>query len=69
MRTPLTLYLPHSVVIIASIIIVSHAGQPAAGRCNTVVELPEHYHPNYYAAFVKGPDGHNIEAVCHKPEG
>ncbi len=25
-------------------------------------------HPNYYAAFVKDPDGHNIEAVCHTPE-
>ena len=27
-----------------------------------------HYHANYYAAFVIGPDGHNIEVVCHKPE-
>jgi catechol 2,3-dioxygenase-like lactoylglutathione lyase family enzyme len=26
------------------------------------------YHPNYYAAFVRDPDGHNIEAVCHAPE-
>jgi catechol 2,3-dioxygenase-like lactoylglutathione lyase family enzyme len=26
------------------------------------------YHPNYYAAFVRDPDGHNIEAVCHTPE-
>ena len=26
------------------------------------------YHSNYYAAFVLGPDGHNIEAVCHEPE-
>jgi catechol 2,3-dioxygenase-like lactoylglutathione lyase family enzyme len=26
------------------------------------------YHPNYYAAFVIGPDGHNVEAVCHEPE-
>jgi hypothetical protein len=24
-------------------------------------------HVNYYAAFVIGPDGHNIEAVCHEP--
>jgi len=24
------------------------------------------YHPNYYGAFVIDPDGHNIEAVCHK---
>jgi catechol 2,3-dioxygenase-like lactoylglutathione lyase family enzyme len=27
-----------------------------------------HYHANYYAAFVIGPDGHNIEVVCHRPE-
>jgi catechol 2,3-dioxygenase-like lactoylglutathione lyase family enzyme len=25
-------------------------------------------HPNYYAAFVLDPNGHNIEAVCHQPE-
>ena len=25
-------------------------------------------HENYYAAFVIDPDGHNIEAVCHRPE-
>ena len=24
-----------------------------------------HYHPGYYAAFVRDPDGNNIEAVCH----
>ncbi|MBS7809549.1 VOC family protein [Roseococcus pinisoli] len=28
--------------------------------------LRPHYHPDYYAAFVLDPDGHNIEAVCHK---
>ena len=27
-----------------------------------------HYHANYYGAFVLDPDGHNVEAVCHKPE-
>ena len=26
------------------------------------------YHQNYFAGFVKDPDGHNIEAVCHTPE-
>jgi catechol 2,3-dioxygenase-like lactoylglutathione lyase family enzyme len=29
--------------------------------------LRPHYHQNYYAAFVRDPDGHNIEAVCHTP--
>ncbi len=23
------------------------------------------YHPDYYGAFVRGPGGHNVEAVCH----
>jgi catechol 2,3-dioxygenase-like lactoylglutathione lyase family enzyme len=26
------------------------------------------YHPGYYAAFVRDPDGNNVEAVCHVPE-
>jgi catechol 2,3-dioxygenase-like lactoylglutathione lyase family enzyme len=26
------------------------------------------YHPNYYGAFVRDPDGNNSEAVCHAPE-
>ena len=26
------------------------------------------YHPNYFGAFVRDPDGHNVEAVCHTPE-
>jgi catechol 2,3-dioxygenase-like lactoylglutathione lyase family enzyme len=30
-------------------------------------EWPE-YHPDYYAAFVRDPDGNNVEAVCHFPE-
>ena len=26
------------------------------------------YHPNYYGAFVRDPDGNNVEAVCHTPD-
>lgn len=26
------------------------------------------YHPNYYGAFVRDPDGNNVEAVCQLPE-
>jgi catechol 2,3-dioxygenase-like lactoylglutathione lyase family enzyme len=26
------------------------------------------YTPTYYGAFVRDPDGNNIEAVCHTPE-
>jgi len=25
------------------------------------------YHPAYYGAFVRDPDGNNVEAVCHAP--
>ena len=39
----------------------------AGGRDNGAPGLRPHYHPNYYAAFVFDPDGHNIEAVCHAP--
>ena len=27
------------------------------------------YHPGYYGAFVRDPDGNNVEAVCHVPPG
>ena len=26
------------------------------------------YHPSYYGAFVRDPDGNNVEAVTHVPE-
>ncbi len=26
------------------------------------------YHETYYGAFVRDPDGNNVEAVCHLPE-
>lgn len=26
------------------------------------------YHPTYFGAFVRDPDGNNVEAVCHRPE-
>jgi catechol 2,3-dioxygenase-like lactoylglutathione lyase family enzyme len=28
--------------------------------------FPE-YHPDYFGAFVRDPDGNNVEAVCHTP--
>ncbi|SPA42411.1 putative Glyoxalase/dioxygenase [Cupriavidus taiwanensis] len=45
-----------------------HRAALAAGaRDNGGPGLRPHYHANYYAAFVIGPDGHNIEVVCHAP--
>ena len=40
----------------------------AGGKDNGAPGLRLRYHANYYAAFVIGPDGHNIEVVCHVPE-
>ena len=44
------------------------AALAAGGKDNGAPGLRPHYHPDYYGAFVIGPDGHNIEAVCHRPE-
>ena len=30
--------------------------------------IHEEYHQNYYGAFVRDPDGNNVEAVSHRPE-
>lgn len=45
-----------------------HAAAIAAGgKDNGAPGLRPQYHADYYGAFVIGPDGHNVEAVCHKP--
>ncbi|MBV8565932.1 MAG: VOC family protein [Methylobacteriaceae bacterium] len=44
------------------------AAMAAGGTDNGGPGLRPHYHSNYYGAFVLDPDGHNIEAVCHRPE-
>ena len=44
------------------------AALEAGGKDNGAPGLRPNYHANYYAAFVIGPDGHNLEAVCHEPE-
>jgi len=42
------------------------AALAAGGKDNGAPGLRPQYHANYYAAFVIGPDGHNIEVVCHE---
>ncbi len=44
------------------------AALAAGGKDNGAPGIRAHYHPNYYGAFVIGPDGHNVETVCHRPE-
>ena len=43
------------------------AALEAGGRDNGPPGLRPQYSGKYYAAFVIGPDGHNIEAVYHEP--
>ena len=43
----------------------------AVGRGAEVLHEPRiwpEYHETYYGAFVRDPDGNNVEAVCHLPE-
>ena len=42
------------------------AALAAGGTDNGGPGIREHYHPNYYGAFVRDPDGNNIEVVCHR---
>jgi catechol 2,3-dioxygenase-like lactoylglutathione lyase family enzyme len=44
------------------------AALAAGGEDNGEPGLRPHYHESYYGAFVRDPDGHNIEAVCHEPQ-
>ena len=44
------------------------AALATGGRDNGAPGLRPRYHAHYYAAFVIGPDGHNIEVVCHAAE-
>ena len=43
------------------------AALAAGGQDNGPPGIRAHYHPDYYGAFVRDPDGHNVEAVCHHP--
>ena len=43
------------------------AALAAGGRDNGAPGIRARYHPDYYGAFVFDPDGHNIDAVCHRP--
>jgi catechol 2,3-dioxygenase-like lactoylglutathione lyase family enzyme len=43
-----------------------HAAALGAGMTDDGAPGPrQHYHPNYYGAFVRDADGHSLEVVCH----
>lgn len=52
----------------ASVRTFYEAALAAGARDNGPPGLRPKYHKDYYGAFVLDHDGHNIEAVCHKPE-
>lgn len=45
------------------------AALAAGGTDNGPPGLRLHNHPTYYAAFVRDPEGNNIEVVCHAAPG
>ena len=43
------------------------AGRNAGAEVLHEARVWPEYHPNYYGAFLRDPDGNNVEAVCHTP--
>jgi catechol 2,3-dioxygenase-like lactoylglutathione lyase family enzyme len=66
-QTPAHLHLAFTAASRQQVDAFHRAALAAGGRDHGAPGLRPHYHPHYYAAFVIGPDGHNIEAVCHAP--
>ena len=47
-----------------------HAAAMANGGTDEGAPGPRpHYHPNYYGAYVRDPDGNKLQAVCHSSKG
>jgi catechol 2,3-dioxygenase-like lactoylglutathione lyase family enzyme len=43
------------------------AAMAAGGKDEGPPGIRAHYHPNYYAAYVRDLDGNKLCVVCHKP--
>jgi catechol 2,3-dioxygenase-like lactoylglutathione lyase family enzyme len=47
----------------------SHAAALAnGGKCEGPPGLRPHYHPNYYGAYFRDPDGNKLCVCCHQSE-
>ena len=44
------------------------AGQAGGHRTDRAPALAPHIHPNYYAGYLRDPDGRLIEFVCQQPD-
>ncbi|WP_227012765.1 MULTISPECIES: VOC family protein [unclassified Pseudonocardia] len=51
----------------AAVDAVHEAARAAGTEVLHAPRLWPEYHPAYYAVFLRDPDGHNVEAVCHRP--
>lgn len=51
----------------ASVVRCYEAALEAGGQDDGAPGLRPEYHPSYFAAFFRDPDGNRIEAVCHRP--
>ena len=67
-ETPARLHIAIAAQTRAEVDAFHRAALAAGAKDNGAPGLRPHYHPNYYGAFVIGPDGHNVEAVCHNPQ-
>ena len=43
------------------------AAMKGGGKDEGAPGLRAHYHPNYYGAYIRDPDGNKLCVVCHKP--
>ena len=51
----------------ASVDAAYKAGMQSGGKDEGAPGLRTHYHPNYYGAYLRDPDGNKVCIVCHKP--
>jgi catechol 2,3-dioxygenase-like lactoylglutathione lyase family enzyme len=66
-HAPSPLHVAFAAVTRAQVDAFHRAALAAGARDNGAPGLRPQYHEGYYGAFVIGPDGHNLEAVCHLP--
>ncbi len=50
----------------ASVDAFHHAALAHGGSDEGEPGLRPHYHPHYYGAYVRDPDGNKLQAVCHR---
>jgi hypothetical protein len=50
--------------VVAPLVVAGILALPSPAQAVTKLTDPE-YHEHYYGAFVRDPDGNNVEAVCH----